>query len=120
MYLGVHTIDYRHFLKLADNPKFRSKLLTSREMKFLMGNSFSPRIIAEMYCAKIAFIKAMGGSVSGCRADEISVLQDWAGLSYIACQGTTKQRLEAKKCKISVSFSHNRMTATAVVMLYPY
>jgi phosphopantetheine--protein transferase-like protein len=84
-----------------------------------MSNSFSPRIIAEMYCAKMAFIKAMGGSVSGCKTSEISVLQDWAGISYIAVQGVTKQKFESKKCKITVSFSHNRSTATAVVLLYP-
>jgi phosphopantetheine--protein transferase-like protein len=119
MYIGIHTVDFAHFSKLAVNPKFRSKLLTSREMKFLMGKGFSTRIIAEMYCAKIAFIKAMGGTVSGCRADEISVLQDWAGLSYIAASGKTKLKLDAKKCKMSVSFSYNRYTATAVVLLYP-
>jgi phosphopantetheinyl transferase (holo-ACP synthase) len=119
MYIGIHSVDYAHFMKLADNPKFRSKLLTSREMKFLMGKRFSSRIIAEMYCAKIAFIKAMGGSVSGCRADEISVLQDWAGLSYIATQGKTKIKFDAKKCKVSASFTYNRYTATAIVLLYP-
>ncbi|MDR0974909.1 MAG: 4'-phosphopantetheinyl transferase superfamily protein [Ruminococcus sp.] len=119
MNIGIHTIDYKHFRKLAVNPRFRSKLLTSREMKFLMGKGFSTRIIAEMFCVKNAFIKAMGGAVSGCRMDEISVLQDWSGLAYIAAQGMTKTRLDAKKCKITCSFSHNNRTATAVVVLYP-
>jgi phosphopantetheine--protein transferase-like protein len=118
MNVGIHTIDYTHFKKISDNPKFRSKLLTSREMKFLMSKGFSTRIIAEMYCMKIAFIKAMGGSVSGCKIEEISVLQDWAGISYIAAQGITKTRLDAKRCKITCSFSHNRLTATAIVILY--
>ncbi|MDR0904096.1 MAG: hypothetical protein LBM59_05645 [Ruminococcus sp.] len=119
MNIGIHSIDYAHFKKLAVNPKFRSKLLTSREMKFLMGKGFSTRIIAEMYCAKIAFIKAMGGTVSGCRMDEISVLQDWAGLSYIAVQGDTKIRFDARKCKITCSFTYSKLTATAVVLIYP-
>jgi phosphopantetheine--protein transferase-like protein len=119
MYIGIHSVDYAHFKKIADNPKFRSKLLTSREMKFLMGKRFPTRIIAEMYCTKIAFIKAMGGSVSGCRAEEISVLQDWSEIAYIATTGKTKQKLDAKKCKVSVSFTYNRYTATAVVLLYP-
>jgi phosphopantetheine--protein transferase-like protein len=117
--IGLHTIEYAHFAKLAENPRFRSKLLTSREMKFLMGKGFSSRIIAEMYCVKLAFIKAMGGNVSGCHVSEISVLQDYSGLSYIAPHGATKQKFDAKQCKISVSFSHNRLTCTAAVLLYP-
>ncbi|MDR0987196.1 MAG: 4'-phosphopantetheinyl transferase superfamily protein [Ruminococcus sp.] len=118
MNIGIHTIDYEHFKKVAVNPKFRSKILTSREMKFLMGKGFSTRIIAEMYCAKIAFIKAMGGTVSGCKMDEISVLQDWAGLSYIAVSGRTKIRLDAKGCKVTCSFTYSKLSATAVVVLY--
>jgi phosphopantetheine--protein transferase-like protein len=119
MFIGIHTIDFAHFMRLAENPRFRSELLTSREMKFLMSKGFSTRIIAEMYCIKIAFIKAMGGSISGCKVSEISVLQDYSGISYIAPHGATKQKFNAKQCKMAVSFSHNRLTCTAVVVLYP-
>jgi phosphopantetheine--protein transferase-like protein len=119
MFIGVHTIDYGHFMKMAEDPRFRSKLLTSREMKYLMGKGFSSRIIAEMYCIKLAFIKAMGGTTSGCRVSELSVLQDYSGLPYVAPHGVTKQKFNARQCKIAVSFSHNRRTCTAVVLLYP-
>jgi phosphopantetheine--protein transferase-like protein len=119
MNIGISSIEYEHFKKIADNPRFRSKLLTSREMKFLMGKGFSAKIIAEMYCVKLAFIKAMGGNVSGCRVSEISVLQDYSGISYIAPHGMTKQKFDAKQCKIAVSFTHNHLTCTAIVLLYP-
>ncbi|MDR0947757.1 MAG: 4'-phosphopantetheinyl transferase superfamily protein [Ruminococcus sp.] len=119
MFVGIHSVDYIHFSKIARKPEFRSKILTSHEMKSLMLKSFPTRYIAMMYCAKIAFIKAMGGSASGCRMNEISVLFDYNESPYISLLGRTKIRFEARKCKISVSASYNKYTAEAIVLLYP-
>jgi phosphopantetheine--protein transferase-like protein len=119
MFVGLHTIDFKKFCKIAGKPEFRSRILTSQEMKFLMQRSFSTRILAEMYTLKGAFIKAMGGSGAGCKCSEISVLEDYSGTPYISLTGITKRIFDNKHCKMSVSASVTRVTATGIVIFIP-
>ncbi|MDR0991912.1 MAG: 4'-phosphopantetheinyl transferase superfamily protein [Ruminococcus sp.] len=119
MFVGIHTIDFKKFCKIAVKPHFRSRILTSQEMKFLMQKDFSTRILAEMYVLKGAFIKAMGGAGPGCKCSEISILSDYSGTPYISLTGKTKKLFDQKRCKMSLSSSTNRITATGIVIFMP-
>jgi phosphopantetheine--protein transferase-like protein len=119
MFVGIHTIDYKRFCKVCEKPSFRSRILTSQEMKFLMQKNFSTRLIAEMYVLKGAFIKAMGGSGAGCKCSEISVLEDYSGTPYISLTGKTKKLFDTKRCKMAVSSSVSRVAASGIVIFMP-
>jgi phosphopantetheine--protein transferase-like protein len=119
MFVGIHTIDYKKFCKIAGKPEFRSRILTSQEMKFLMQKNFSVRVLAEMYTLKGAFMKAMGAAGPNCKYSEISILEDYSGTPYISLTGKSKKLFDAKHCKMAISSSTNRVTSTGIVFFMP-
>lgn len=106
-----------HIRELVKKPKFISRVYSPQEMKFIMGKNFSPNIMAEMYCAKLAMKKAIGARFRGCSIQEISVLADYSGTYYISLSGEAKKRLVSTKMKINVSCSHSKTLAMATVMI---
>ena len=118
MITGVHLIEIKRIKHSMENPKFLSRLFSPQELKFLMGRHFTPAAVAESYCAKCAFIKAMGAGFRNCKMNEISVLSDYIGSPYISVSGNTKMSFAAKKCHMTVSISHTRMIATASVTFF--
>jgi phosphopantetheine--protein transferase-like protein len=119
MFIGIHSVYFNRFCKTAEKPAFRSRILTSQEMKFLMQKDFSTRILAEMYVLKGAFIKAMGSAGQSCKCSEISVLQDYSGTPYISLTGKSKKLFDQKRCKMSISSTTTRLTATGIVIFMP-
>lgn len=117
MILEAYHADMPHMRELVKKPKFISRVYSPQEMKFIMGKNFSPNIMAEMYCAKIAVKKAIGPRFRGCSIQEISVLADYSGTYYISLSGEAKKRLISAKMKISVSCSHSKTLAMATVMI---
>jgi phosphopantetheine--protein transferase-like protein len=119
MFVGIHTVDFPRFRKICEKPQFRSRILTSQEMKFIMQKNFSVRVLAEMYVVKGAFINAMGAAGPNCKCSEISVLEDYSGTPYISLTGKSKKLFEAKHCKMALSSTINRVTATGIVFFMP-
>ena len=115
---GVHIIEIARIKHSLENPKFLSRLFSPQELKFLMGKHFSPSFISEVYCAKCAFVKAMGMSFRGCTLNQISVLTDYIDSPYISLTGATKMKFASKKCQMTVSISHTKTYAAAVVTFF--
>lgn len=111
-------VDMPHMRKTIANPKFLSRVFSPQEMKFLMGKNFSPYTTAEMYCAKIAFKKAMGVSFTGCNIREVSVLADYSGSYYLSLSGESKRRFATKKMKSNVTCAHSKILAMGTVVFY--
>lgn len=118
LYVGTSSIETDRIKKSLKNPKFLSRLFSPQELKFLMGKSFSPNIIAECFCAKLAFGKAMGYNFRGCHLNEISVLMDYMDTPYISLSGRAKLAFAAKGCNMTLSVSHCRSYANATVVFF--
>lgn len=99
MITGSYFIEVPRVKKLLQKPKFLARLYSPQEMKFLMEKHFPVFNIAEMLCAKCAFIKAMGISATGIKMPEISVLTDYSGAYYISLAGKAKKSLCNEKGK---------------------
>jgi phosphopantetheinyl transferase (holo-ACP synthase) len=84
-----------------------------------MQKDFSVRVMAEMYVLKCAFSKAMGGDGPRCKLSEISVLEDYSGTPYISLTGKSKKLFDGKRCKMAISSTTNRLTATGIVVFMP-
>lgn len=110
--------DMPHMRRLIKNPRFLSRFYSPQEMKFLMDRNFPPYVTAEMFCAKLAFKKAMGMSFKGCDLREVSVLADYSGAHYISLSGESKKRFKLKNMKINVSCAHSKALAMATVVFY--
>lgn len=118
LYTGTSIIEIERIIKAKSKPQFLSKYFSPQEMKFLMGKHFAPQVIAESFCAKLAFARAMGYNFRGCHMNEVSVLMDVMDTPYISLSGVTKQKFAAKNCNMTVSVSHCKAYATAVVVFF--
>ena len=120
MRTGIDLIEISRVKKSMKNPRFLSKCFSPSELKYFMTISFSPQSVAANFCAKEAFVKAMGtGFTRGIRLNEISVLRDYMGAPYITVTGAAKRVLDQSGFpKISVSLSHTKELATAIVIAY--
>lgn len=118
MTIGTSIIDMEHFKRLTAKPKFLAKYYSPQEMKALMQKSFPIPVMAEMFAAKTAFIKALGINARGVKANEISVLQDYSGAYNLSLAGRAKIVIIAKKYHTAVSCAHHKISATATVVLY--
>jgi phosphopantetheine--protein transferase-like protein len=118
MIMETYLADTAHMREILKKPKFLSKVYSPQEMKFIMSKNFSPYIMAEMYCAKLAFKKAMGASFIGCSIQDVSVLADYSGTYYLSFSGEIKKRFTAKKMHSYVSCAHTKIVTMATVMLH--
>ncbi|MDE7303131.1 MAG: 4'-phosphopantetheinyl transferase superfamily protein [Oscillospiraceae bacterium] len=118
MITGSYIIEIPRIEKILKKNKFIAKLYSPQEMKFLMEKHFPVFSIAEMFCAKCAFMKAMGISSAGIKMSEISVLTDYSGAYYISLAGKAKKAFAIKKARISISCSHTKNLASAIVIFY--
>lgn len=118
MTIGTTILDMEHFKKLTAKPKFLAKYYSPQEMKFLMEKSFPTPVMAEMFAAKTAFVKALGINAHGVKLNDISVLTDYSGAYYLSLTGRAKIILVAKKYRTAVSCGHNKISAISNVILY--
>ena len=118
MITELYFADMPHMRQLIKKPRFLSRFYSPQEMKFLMDRNFPPYVTAEMFCAKLAFKKAMGISFSGCSLQEVSVLADYSGAYYISLSGESKKRFKLKNMRINVSCAHSKALAMATVVFY--
>lgn len=114
----TYFVDMPHMRKIITNPKFLSRVFSPQEMKQLMKKNFAPYSIAEMYCAKLAFKKAMGMRFSGCNIIDVSVLTDYSGSYYLSLSGTAKERFKQTGFRSNVSCAHSKALAMATVVFY--
>ena len=119
MNVGIDLIEIKRIEKSIRKPRFLSKIFSPSELKYFSEKCFKPEVIAGNFCAKEAFSKAMGTGFRGFSFNEISVLRDYSGSPYISVTGGAKKILQSKNCNVTVSISHTKEYATAVVIAYP-
>ena len=117
MVMGCYFADMKHMRKLTEKPKFRSRFFSPQEIKFLMSKNFSPYIMGEMFCGKVAFVKALGAGFHGCAMTEVSVLADYSGSYYLSLSGNAKKRLAGLRMQAIVSCARNKALVSANVLL---
>ena len=118
MNLGTFVVDINRFKKISAKPKFLARFYSPAEMKFLMEKHFPIYMMAEMFAAKMATLKALGLSAKGCRLNQVSVMTDYSGVYYVSMSDRAKTVFASKRRKIAVDCTHTRNSAIATVILY--
>lgn len=116
--IGTDLIEIDRMKKSIRNPRFLSRIFSPSELRFFSQRSFHPATVAANFCVKEAFGKALGTGIRGFAFNEISVLRDGLGAPYILLAGNAKQLAQKSGLTFSVSISHTRVYATAVVAAY--
>lgn len=103
--------------KLCSSSKLLARFFSADEIRYLVSRGLPTSLIAENYCAKIAFAKAIGTGMRIVKASEISVLRDRLGSPILITSGRAKMLEERENYIINVSVAHCKSYATASVII---
>ncbi len=115
---GIDIIEISRIKSSIKNPKFLSRVFSPQELKFFVQKSFSPSTSAANFSGKEAFSKSLGTGFRGISLNEISILRDSLGQPYLSLSGKAKEIQLREKLKFSISLSHSKDYATAIVVGY--
>lgn len=114
---GTSIIEMSRIRKLCRNSRFLVYYFSHDEIRFIAKHRMSPQLIAENYCAKIAFAKAIGTGFRVVSARDITVLRDRLGSPFIITTGNAKLLEEREHFVFNVSVAHCKTFATASVII---
>ena len=113
---GTAIIEMSHIRKSCENKRFLSQYFSADEIRFFVKHKLSTALIAENYCVKVAFAKAIGTGMRVIRAQDISVLRDRLGSPFVIAEGYAKMLEEREGYVINVSVDHCKEYAVASVI----
>ena len=114
---GTAIIEIDRINKVCRNKRFLSEYFSADEIRFFVKHNLNPNLIAENYCAKIAFAKAIGTGMRVVRAQDITVLRDRLGSPLIITTGYAKMLEQREDFDFNVSVAHCKKYATASVII---
>lgn len=114
---GTAIIEIDRIRRIARNPKFLSKYFSPDEIRYIVNHHLATSLIAENYCAKVAFAKAIGTGTRVVQVHDITVLRDRLGSPFIITSGRAKMLTERENYVYNISVAHCKKYATASVIL---
>lgn len=114
---GTAIIEMSRIRKSCTNKRFLSQYFSADEIRFFVKHKLSTALIAENYCVKVAFAKAIGTGMRVIRAQDISVLRDRLGSPFIIAEGYAKMLEDREGFVINVSVDHCKEYAVASVVI---
>lgn len=114
--LGLDMLDISRMETKLTNHVFMEKIYTQGERDYISSRGkFSSSSAAGIFCAKEAFMKAVGEGLK-IPAKEIEVCRDARGKPYLCLKGKTNESYGS--CFSELSITHTATTAAAVVLLF--
>ncbi len=105
---GIDIIEISRIEKaLKSNPSFLTKVFSEEEISYFHSHGSRTESLAGFFAAKEAFSKYLGTGISGFSFSDISVSHTPEGKPYLKFKGNM--------INASLSISHNKTTAVAVV-----
>ena len=114
---GTAIIEIERIKKACRNKRFLSDYFSPDEIRYIVKRRMNPTVVAENYCVKIAFAKAIGTGFRIVRARDITVLRDRLGSPFIITTGYAKMLEEREGFVFNVSVAHCKEYATASVII---
>ncbi len=118
--VGTDIIEVERVAKMvARGRPYLQTIFTEKEMEYCDPKARGPEHYAARYAAKEATLKALGlGWRNGLAFADIEVLNDELGKPQIFPHGEVKRVFESYRIRqASISLSHNKESAMAVVIL---
>lgn len=115
---GVDTEKIERIEKSVQNPRFLSRVFTKKERVMFENRRNNTNTITANFCAKEAFLKAVGIGISYIPFTDIEVLRDEKGKPYYNFYGKALEFIEKNGYFTTLSITHTKELATAFVILY--
>ena len=116
--LGIDVLDVgRLEAALERHPRLRDRIFHRAELELADRHRRPARQLATRFCAKEAALKALG--LGGMRLREVEVVGGGSGAPGIRLHGAAAEAAADRRLVLSVSLSHERDVAAAVVLATP-
>ena len=122
---GIDLVEIGRIAKSMERRMFLQRVYSPQELELmqLLAGSGKPLLASHSavstaavnFCAKEAFAKALGSGIRGFALNEVSALRDSLGAPYLVFTGKARQLVEERGLAFSVSLSHTKEYACAVV-----
>ncbi len=110
--LGTDILEVSRMEKAMEKPDFAKKVFTENEIKYIDSHRYNRyRTAAGLFCAKEAFLKALGTGLSGTSLVDVEILHDKMGKPYIDFHGVGEIISQ-------LSIAHSDRYATATVIIF--
>lgn len=113
---GIDILEIKRIQACMENPRFMTRVFSAMERELFAQKRNHPQTVAAHFCAKEAFSKALGTGIRGFSLDEVSLARDSLGKPYFVFTGRAKELAEGSGYQFSVSITHTKEYAAAVVV----
>lgn len=119
MLVGIDIIDVSRMEKMALNLNYSKRAFTAYELDYIDKTNKRTQRMAGLYCAKEAFLKALGiGVRNGIDFLEIEVQHDKLGKPFLKLSDKVRIMMATKNIKdVAISISHTDGISTAICIL---
>jgi phosphopantetheine--protein transferase-like protein len=120
MLVGIDVLDVVRMEKFVQNERSLDKFFTEYEIMYVSSTRRTTQSLAGIYCAKEAFLKALGvGIGGGINLNEIEIKHHENGKPYLqVLSSKAKIMLSTQKIEeIEINISHTDEICTAVCIL---
>ena len=115
---GIDLIEIARVERALDRrPRLAARLFTERELGYAQDRARPGRHLAARFAAKEAAIKALGAPLA---PRSIEVVNDEMGAPRLRLHGEAAEQAQRQGVELSVSLTHSRENAAAVVIASPH
>ncbi len=116
--IGIDLVEIIRIKRSMARRSFLNKILGSNEYAELESRNFPPQSVAVNFCAKEAFLKALGKGLGDISLTEIELLRKESGQPYLKLSEKALELAEKENLAFSVSATHTENYASVVVLAY--
>lgn len=113
--VGTDLVEISRIKQSLENPRFMTRVFGVSEQALFQCPRGAERAAAN-FAAKEAFGKALGTGIRGFSLREVETLRDASGAPYLLLSGRAREIAEQRGLRLSVSLTHTREYAQAVVI----
>lgn len=113
--IGVDVEQIPRIRKAMENPRFLDKCYTKSEQEYIASRANGAQSAAGLFCAKEAFIKAVGTGMGSFSLCDVEIAHDEKGKPFIRLYGGAKDLVGEGRALVSIA--HTGDLATAYVLI---
>ena len=116
--IGIDLVEIKRIRESMLRPGFLNKILGEFEYIELQNRKFKTQSVAANFCAKEAFLKAIGKGFGFCKLRDIEILRKLNGKPYLKLNGKAYRFQKENNLYFEISMTHTKDYASAVVVGY--
>ena len=112
--IGTDIIEIERVRVAASKPSFFDGVYTSAEKLYYISKDSRAEVLAGMFCAKEAVVKALGCGFRGFRPNAVEITHDELGAPGVRLLGKAAEQFPDAQIEVSISHCKEYATATAL------